>query len=105
MLTREIRFFATSHLLLYRAPGPGPTKFPGGGGGGGGGGCTGGVTGAHAGHAGGTGHAGGGAPLDPGTDPTNRPTLPAFALSSEVAPVMASGPGVVGGLSHGSVAS
>jgi len=71
--------------------------------GGGGGGCVTGVV--HAGHAGGTGHAGGGAPLDPGTVPVNRPLPPAFALSSEVAPVIASGPGVVGGLSHGSVAS
>jgi len=95
MLTREIRFFATSHLLLYR------TEMVGG--------C-GGVTGVlHAAHADGGGHAGAGAPLDPGDVPVNRPPPPppppAFALSSDTAPVIESGPGVVGGLSHGSVAS
>jgi hypothetical protein len=93
MPTRKIRFFATSHLLLYR-----PEMV---------GGC-GGVTGiVHAGHADGGGHAGAGAPLDPGDVAVNRPPppAPAFALSSEVAPVIPSGPGVVGDLSHGSVDS
>src|ERR1019366_10603167 len=94
MLAREIRVFTTSHLLLYRAPGPGP-KPP----------CP--PTGVvHAGHAGGTGHAGAGAPLDPGDVPVH-PTLPppAVALSSDTAPVIESGPEVVGDWLHGTVAS
>jgi hypothetical protein len=51
-----------------------------------------------------TGHAGTGAPPDDGAAPVNC-APPALALSSDTAPVIASGPGAVGGLSQGNVAS
>ena len=80
MLTREIRFVATSHLLLYLVGGVTVVMFT---------------------H---TGHAGTGAPPDAGAAPVNCAPPPA-ALSSDTAPVIASGPAAVGGLSHGNVAS
>src|SRR5271156_2934872 len=52
-----------------------------------------------------TGHAGTGAPPDDGDAPVNCAPPAELALSSDVAPVIASGPGVVGGLSQGSVDS
>jgi len=95
MLTREFRFFATSDLLLYRAPEPPPPPCPP-------------PAIVHAKHTTG-GHAGAGAPLDPGEVPVNPtpppPVPPAFALSSDTAPVIESGPAVVGDWLHGTVAS
>src|ERR1700687_1662884 len=86
----EIRFFMPATLTSS------PENYGGGGGGGGGGlpppptGTTA-ATGSH------TGHPGGGAPLEPGIELANNPCPPAAALSSETAPVIASGPGAVAG--------